>query len=58
MKTISNINKNAICKVDPFFIGSPVNICIRDTVGLKKMKQKDLFLDQWTWNATIVQCTL
>ena len=46
MKTISNINKNAICKVDSFFIGSPVNICIRDTVGLKKMKQKDLFLDQ------------
>ena len=37
----------AICKVDLSFIGSPVNICIRDTVGLNKdltkMKQKDGF---------------
>ena len=33
----------AICIVDSSFIDYPVNICIKDTVGLKKIKQKDGF---------------
>jgi len=42
----------AICKVDSSFIGYPVNICIRDTVGFKKINNCAVFTVHRQFNLT------